>query len=54
MSRSYRKNTFVTDRTNRGIGRKFFKKYHNRSLRNKLNNIDDVLNNSLHKRYTNS
>ena len=54
MSRSYRKNTFVVDRHGRNIRRKFFKRYHNKSLRNLLKNVDYSVNNSSHKKYTDS
>ena len=43
MSRSRRKSTFVVDNHGHNLRRRFFKKYYNKSLRNRLKNNDEVL-----------
>ena len=54
MSRSYKHSSFVVDNKGHNLRRRYFKRYHNKSIRNKLKNSDELIQGSRHKRYTNS
>ena len=51
MSRSRKKSTFVTDNHGRGEGRRFMKRYSNKSFRNKLKNSDELIQGSQYKKH---
>ena len=54
MSRSYKHSSFVVDNKGHNLRRRYFKRYHNKAIRNKLNNSDELMQGSIHKKYTNS
>lgn len=54
MSRSYKKNPFVVDSSNRGNRKRYFKRYYNHSLRNKLKAGDELIQGSEYKKHSNS
>lgn len=54
MSRSYKYNTYVTDNHGKNLRRRYFKRYYNHSLRNKLKNSDELIQGSDYKKHCNS
>lgn len=54
MSRSYKHSPYVVDNHSHNIRRKFMKRYVNKSLRNKLNNSDELIQGSEYKKHFDS
>lgn len=51
MSRSYRHTPYITDSHGRNERRRYFKRYYNHSIRNKLRNSDELIQGSDYKKH---